>query len=329
VADADQANKALGTQLHELINTSKEVGGAQSRLATDLRSLQEGTEKQSSAARALSDRVTKLEEAQASAATTPTGEPSEAAKASFARLDRDVGTVKAQADRLSQRISDLKTELQEDLKGAAKSADVAPLAKKISAIEQELQQLAKSDAAHSANASRVVLALELTNLKRAMDRGEGYDKELAEVKKAAGDTLNLAPLERYTEGVPTQAELVRSFRKAANAMLDAEVEPAEGGWLDRLLSGTRSIVRVRKANPSGNDRSPEAVIARMEIALKEGRLDEVLAQSKKLPPKAELAGEEWLKNVEARATVDRALADIDAKLKASLGAGPNTGAEQR
>jgi hypothetical protein len=101
-------------------------------------------------------------------------------------------------------------------------------------------------------------------------------------------------------------------------MLDAEAETADASLIDRLLSGARSIVRIRKAGHSTDDTSIEAIVGRMEVALKEGRLDEVLAQGKKLPPKAALAAEDWLNKVEARHAVDRALADVDAALKASL-----------
>ena len=46
----------------------------------------------------------------------------------------------------------------------------------------------------------------------------------------------------------------------------------------------------------------------METAVKEGRLADVLANAKKLPPKAALAGEDWVKKVEARQAVDQAMA---------------------
>src|SRR6185295_11582942 len=119
----------------------------------------------------------------------------------------------------------------------------------------------------------------------------------------------------------TQAELARSFRKLANAMSDAEAEQPDATLMGRLLSGARSIVRVRKVGHNADDNSLEAIIGRMETALKEGNLGEVLAQGKKLPPKAALAGEDWLKNVEARYAVDHALAEIDNQLKTSLGTG--------
>ena len=56
------------------------------------------------------------------------------------------------------------------------------------------------------------------------------------MKKIAGSTLDLSALERSVqEGVPTAQELAKSFRKVANAMLDAEAEPADAGVVDRLL----------------------------------------------------------------------------------------------
>jgi hypothetical protein len=166
----------------------------------------------------------------------------------------------------------------------------------------------------------MLLALELTGLKRAIDRGEGYAEELARAKKLAGSTVNLAPLERYMrEGAPPASELVKSFHKVANDMLDAEAERADASLLDRLLSGARSVVRVRKVGHPSDDTSAEAVIGRMETALKEGRLADVLEQAKKLPPKAALAGEEWIGKVEARYTIDRAIAGAEAALKTALG----------
>src|SRR5262249_45951275 len=131
--------------------------------------------------------------------------------------------------------------------------------------------------------------------------------------------LNLAPLERHMrDGVPTTTEITKSFRKVSNAMLDAEAEPADASIVDRLLSGARSIVRVRKAGPSADDTSLDAAIARMDSALKEARLAGGVEQGKKPPPKASLVAEDWLRQVEARQAVDQAMADIESQLKSSL-----------
>ena len=145
---------------------------------------------------------------------------------------------------------------------------------RLAALDKELQAISRSEADRSTNTTRVLLSLELAGLKRVMDRGEPFVVELAAVKKASGDKpdlkLNLAPLERHMrDGVPTTTEITKSFRKVSNAMLDAEAEPADASIVDRLLSGARSIVRVRKAGPSADDTSLDATVARMDSALKE------------------------------------------------------------
>ncbi|HEY7549700.1 MAG TPA: hypothetical protein VH913_09305, partial [Hyphomicrobiaceae bacterium] len=112
--------------------------------------------------------------------------------------------------------------------------------------------------------------------------------------------------------------LAQEFRRVANAAIDAENERAESSVLDRLMAGARSVVRLRKANYDADDTSVEATLARMDAALKDGHLGEVLAQSKRLPPKAALAAEGWLHKLEARTAADRAVADLEAALKASL-----------
>ena len=242
----------------------------------------------------------------------------EAAKAGVARFDNELSAVRTEAGRLAQRLDGLNGEVEERMRGAAKAADLTPLAGKLGTLEHELHAFVKSEADRNANAARVLLTLELANLKRAIDRGESYADDLARVKKVAGP-LNLKPLERYMlEGVPAPAELSKSFRPAANAMLDAEAEKPDATLVDRLLSGARGIVRVRKAGHAADDTSVEAVVGRMEAALKEGRLDDVLANAKKLPPKAALAGEDWVKKVQARQAVEQALADVEAQLKASF-----------
>jgi hypothetical protein len=190
---------------------------------------------------------------------------------------------------------------------------------KLAAFEKDLQGFVRGETDRSANATRVLLTLELANLKRAMDRGDRYAAELEAVKQAAGGALKLTALERHKlDGVQTQPELAKQFRAVANAAIDAETEPADASVLDRLVAGAKGIVRVRKAGHDPSDTSVEAVTGRMEAALKEGRLGEVLAQGKTLPPKAALAAEDWLRKVEARYAVDQAMAEIEAGLKSSL-----------
>ena len=191
----------------------------------------------------------------------------------------------------------------------------------MASLDEELQAFLKTEADRTANTSRVVLSWSCPTSSARSSAVDSLTMELAAAKRVAGDRLNLTLFDRYaTEGLPPLSELATSIRKVANGMLDAEAEPADAPLLERLLSGARSIVRVRKSGQAADDGSLEATIARMETAIKENRLGDVLAQGKKLPPKAALVAEDWLRRLEMRYQVDKALADTEAALKRSLAA---------
>ncbi len=279
------------------------------------------------------------------------GEAGEAARSATQRIDRDMSAVKTDTARLTQRMEALKADgdrlgqtlrvVQEEtgairsavdgikgdvearLRSVAKPTDVseavAPVASKLASLEQGLQGVVKSEEDRRSNAERIVLALELANLKRVVDRGTRYAPELAEVKKAAGGKADLVALERFKEqGVPTLADLTRDFRPVANAIIDADTEPADGTMVERLRAGAKSIVRVRKVDHKPGDNSAEAIVGRMEIALKEGRLGNAIDEVKSLQPRAAAVTRDWLDKVEARHSVDRALSAVESQLKSSL-----------
>lgn len=286
----------------------------------------------------------------------PVTEASEAARSATQRLDREVGALKGETNQLaasldqvknsaerlqlslrsvqdetakvSSSVDDVRRDIDTRLKAMAKPSDVsaavAPLATQLTSLERNLTSVVQSESERNATAERIVLSLELGNLKRAMERGLPYSRELSEVAKVSGSRIDLRPLEAYrNQGVPTLAELTRAFRPVAHAVLDADAEKGDGTVMDRLLSGAKSFVRVRKTTHARDDRSPEAVVARIEDALAAGRLGEALTEANALENKPDIA-KDWIAKVEARQTVDAALKSIDDALKASLGSGPAT-----
>lgn len=283
-------------------------------------------------------------------------EASEAARSATLRMDRELAAAKADLARISQRAEALKSTderleqmlravqeetgslrstvdgLQNDfaaqLKTVARTQDVstaiAPVESRIATLEQNVQAVVRSEEDRRANAERIVLALELGNLKRALDRGGTYATELSEVSRIGAGKLDLSVLERYKdEGVPTIGELTQSFRPVAHAIIDAATVPADASAIDKLLMGAKSIVRVRRTDHGPDDTSVDAIVSRMEKALALGKFSEVIEQAKQLPPKAAEPAEAWLAKVEARAAVDRALASVEEQLKASLSGQPS------
>lgn len=285
----------------------------------------------------------------------PVAEASEAARAGTQRLDRDVAAVKTDAARLGERaeannaavdrleqavrsvehqaqglkaaLDGFKNDVAGELKSLARPADVAaavaPVSQRIGQLEGNLKDVVKSEEDRRTSAERIVLSLELGNLKRAVDRGTPYASEFADVQKSAQGKLDLSALARYQEsGVSTLADLTSEFRSVASAILDAERTNADAGIVDRLLSGAKSIVRVRKTSHDADDKSVEAVVARMEDAIRDGRLAAVLDESKGLSDRGRAAARAWLDKVEARATVDKVIATVDRQLKAAIGGTP-------
>jgi hypothetical protein len=274
-------------------------------------------------------------------------EASETARAGTQRIDKDVAGLKTDAVRMEEEIAAGKTandHVAADLKvvqdemqslktavdalrtSAAKPADIAaavqPIEQKTAALEKSVEEVVQGDAARRESAHRVVLALELQNLQRALDSGQGFSAQLQDVKKVAGPQFDLSPLERLQEsGVPTLAELTKEFRTAADRAMDTDAEPDNAGVVDRLWAGAKSVVRVRRIDLKPDDKSTEAVVGRMQVALTDGRLTDVLEGAKDLSPKAHDAMQAFLDKVSARVSVDTALANLNSQLKSSIAGG--------
>lgn len=251
------------------------------------------------------------------------GQQLEIAKANSERVDNEIRAFRETAATLSATVDGLKNDVEARFRATARPADVtsavAPLTDRVASLESDVKAVVTGEDNRKANAERIVLSLGLANLKRLLDAGHGYANELAGVKKTAGDKLDLSVLERFKDdGVPTIPDLVRDFRPMANAVIDAGTEPGSGSMIDRLLSGAKSVIRVRRVNHDASDQSIEAILGRMETALKDERLNDVLSEAGKLPPSAAQPAQDWISKVEARVSVDRAVAGIEQQLKASL-----------
>lgn len=251
-------------------------------------------------------------------------EASEAARNATERLGRDVAQQKADSARLGLSVESLRIDVGQQIKGLTRPGDVTaavgPVADRVAKLERSVDAVEKSEADRQGTAERILLALELGNLKRAVERGAPYATELAEVQRAGGDKLNLAALQRFKDkGVPTNTALQKDFRDIVYRVIDADAPAEGGGIVDRLLASAKSVVRVRKVDGAASDDGVEAVTARMEAALKEGDLTEVVALADRLSPNARKVAEPWLERVEASAQVDRAITRVERELKQSLG----------
>ncbi|MGI9525139.1 MAG: hypothetical protein ACR2PG_26210 [Hyphomicrobiaceae bacterium] len=352
-SDEIQARLAKIEQTFETLTTNG-ASGDSSNGAAGLARLAEVSGKVADLEAALTTKVTALRETLTSGLeeqASQTQNARAAARAGTRRIDRELSVIKTEAARLAQRAETLKAEqdtltqavgvareqtaklsvglnaltgsLSERFSSVARPADIEsaikPVSSEIAALKSQLSNVVKAEIARKTNAERIVMALELGNLKRILDRGGPYDAELAEVKQMLGDTVDLTALEKFqAEGVPSASQLSSEFGKLAYAIIRAETEKKDATMIDRLLGGAQSFVRIRRADVPISDKSTEATVARIENRLKDGNLTGALAEAQKLPEKSVKPAQAWLDRVAARVGVDRAIATIERELKSSL-----------
>ena len=251
----------------------------------------------------------------------------EAVKTQAVRLEQRVDGVKTDAGTARTTVDALKSDVTAQLQTVARQGDlkatVDVVDKKVAGLETKLEAMSKRDEERQANADRVVAALQLANLKRALDQGKPFGEALADVEKAAGGLIDVAPLRAYREkGVASVTELTTQFRQVARTVLEAEQDKAQTSTVDRLLQSAKSVVQIRRVGADVQGDTAEALLARAEHNLKTGDLDTAAKEMKALKPELRGAAQAWLDQLDARVTVDRALKTIEDKLKTSIAAVP-------
>jgi hypothetical protein len=264
----------------------------------------------------------------------------ETVKASTKQLAEEVVGVKANAEKLAQDIQQSQvsgTQIRQELaalkqqttnidaamKGefdkVVKADELGTVTATLGKLQSDLSTVVSKEQVREASANRIVLALELANLKRAMERGGSFERELEQVKAVAPVDLDLKALaDSAKAGLPTQAVLAREFRDTARAVVAAEAAPAEDGTLlDRLVAGASSVVQVRRVgNVEGQ--TAEAIVARMEKRIADGDLEGTVKEAEGLTGGAKEAARGWLDKLNARLAVDRAMLAVDEGLRKVL-----------
>jgi hypothetical protein len=195
-------------------------------------------------------------------------------------------------------------------------AQTAPLAQRLASAERELDSLTRAQNERQTDARTASLTLALTNLKRAVADGRPFEAELAAVETMSPTKLPVSQLAQYKEtGVSTMAELQSEFADASAKTIEAFYANKSNGFMGEVLSRAKSVVQVRPAGSSGG--SVEAILGRMNSALKSGDLKTALLQGATLPhPPQEMM--DWFAKAQARLAADEALRKTDQELLASL-----------
>jgi hypothetical protein len=317
---AAASSGASGDRIADLAAVTTRISESETRFSGEVSKLRDGIARAIDEGLAVREDISKTDIARLTQAV-------EKLKAEQTRLDKSVQAAQEEAGRIASKQAELKSTFDQQSKTFARTADVAaavePVTGLVAKMEGSLDSVLQKEKERQSNTERIVTALELGTLKRAVESGEPFAEEFDAVTAASGGRLDLQPLEPFkTKGVPSLAELKEEFRPALRAVLDADDDDPNASIWDRLLARATSVVRIRRVDAANDDQSVEAIMARMEHALDEGRLPDVLSQSRELPSEAAPQITPWTNKVAARQTVDEAIATVEAELKAALTAQP-------
>ncbi|WP_346909279.1 hypothetical protein [uncultured Roseibium sp.] len=270
--------------LEKSVSASNQLSGTVSGVETSVGDLKTS----------LSEIETRLQNVEATA---------KAAQTAVTTSDVSLKTLADSQARASETLATLSSDIEtvskagkaglEDLRG-----ELDALSKRLAAVEATM-----GDATAREVAAR---ALSVSALKSAVDSGRPFTTELAAVKAGLPKDTDLAVLEAHAEaGVAPASVLIAEFPSVARKMYAAFSAPDRSGdLLDNFLASAKSIVAVRGPGDE-NGTGPEAVLRRMENAVKRGDLAAGLEAYKALPEVAQKAGADWAERAEARVTVDR------------------------
>jgi hypothetical protein len=248
------------------------------------------------------------------------------------KLHQDIATVAAGNDQLrkdlvaeQQSTADLKAKIQSDAATFAKSQQLSDVNATATKLQTDVAAIAAKDKAREEAANRILLTLQLANLRRAVEGGGGYAKELTEAKRLAPVGIDLTALDASADkGLPANTLLLSQFKDLTWKILGADSKSSgDGSLLGELWQGARSVVQVRRTDVAAGD-STEAILARTEDKLQSGDLGGTMREIAALKGDAQKIAAPWVSQLAGRLAVDQAIAKVDAGLAKLMGPAAST-----
>jgi hypothetical protein len=267
---------------------------------------------------ALGERLTRLEQ---QVKTTASAAPQQAAlEQRLAALEQHLGAIAQHQGEVEQGSARFQQQT---------SASYASLRDEVEKLTAAQQRREASDKEKGADGTDQALLLSLEQLRNAVESGRSFAPQLAAMTALARDRAEvkdaLKPLENTAaKGIPDKLALTRRFeQEVAPAMLRAAAAPREDSWSERVWSGLRSLVVIRRVDGTGAnaDDPTEAAVAQAEKALAANDLAGAVSAVEAAGGRAANVAQAWRAAAKERVAAETALATLSRQLTARLAAG--------
>jgi len=181
---------------------------------------------------------------------------------------------------------------------------------KLAALGQRFDALEASVNTPRKDEHRVARAMAVAGLKSAIDSGGGFSEALGLFEGLSNDPQSVASLKEYAEtGIPDVSSIATSFSRLSDKIVQTGVPKNDGSVMGRFLNNARSLVKVKTIGVVAGD-SPQAIVSRIEAALKNGDLEAVQREWATLPDAAKEISTDWINKVKARSGANSLIANL-------------------
>ncbi|MFN9847084.1 MAG: COG4223 family protein [Alphaproteobacteria bacterium] len=209
--------------------------------------------------------------------------------------------------------------------GVLYPANAEPAPRPSEEIARLRARIAILESQGSRSTEAATAALAAAALMDAAQTSRPFAGELGELRGVAPELPELAALSRLaTTGAPSRAALAAGFEEiAARVASRARKPPTDAGLWATISYTIGKVVTLRRVDDVEGE-GTDALVARAELALREGDVLGALKLLDRLPPKGREALAVWREGAERRAAIDREVAALRARAVRDLDPGVAT-----
>ena len=221
----------------------------------------------------------------------------------------------------------------------ADAAEIDALRAKLAELGDEIATLRQSSEAMDLrdveSGRTMMMVLSYTRLSRAAAGPAPFAREAeafsaaARAKGEPGIAFDNAMAQLAAHalgGASTHAELAGRFDDVALAVVQADAEAEDQGWVDATIGRLRRIVTVRRVGGDIAADSLEGRLSALHQALSAGDLAGAVTLADALPAKSRRGAEDWLRDARARLAVEQALGLLEGEMAKRVAARWSPGA---